>query len=55
MEQIHALSGGIPRLINTLATTALLDAFGDDAEVIEPPRIASAAREHRMEAPGTLS
>jgi len=55
MEQIHALSGGIPRLINTLATTALLDAFGDDAEVIEPPRIASAAREHRMDAPGTLS
>ena len=50
MEQIHSLSGGIPRLINTLATTALLDAFGDDALSIEPPRIASAAREHRMEA-----
>jgi len=50
MEQIHALSGGIPRLINTLATTALLDAFGDDALSIEPPRIESAAREHRMEA-----
>lgn len=52
MEEIHALSGGIPRLINTLATTALLDAFGDDAEVIEPPRVVSAAREHRMEAHG---
>ncbi len=52
MEEIHALSGGIPRLINTLATTALLDAFGDDAESIEPPRVASAAREHRMEAHG---
>src|SRR5439155_26769223 len=52
MEDIHALSGGIPRLINTLATTALLDAFGDDAETIEPPRVASAAREHRMEAHG---
>jgi type II secretory pathway predicted ATPase ExeA len=50
IEQIHAISGGIPRLINTLATTALLDAFGDDALSIEPPRIASAAREHRMEA-----
>lgn len=50
MEEIHALSGGIPRLINTLATTALLDAFGEDAEVIEPARVASAAREHRMEA-----
>ena len=50
MQQIHAISGGIPRLINTLATTALLDAFGDDALSIEPPRIESAAREHRMEA-----
>ena len=48
MEEIHATSGGIPRLINTLATTALLDAYGDDALLIEPPRIASAAREHRM-------
>ena len=49
MEEIHALSGGIPRLINTLATTALLDAFGEDAGTIEPPRVAAAAREHRME------
>jgi type II secretory pathway predicted ATPase ExeA len=49
MEEIHAVSGGIPRLINTLATTALLDAFGEDAEVIEPARVASAAKEHRME------
>jgi type II secretory pathway predicted ATPase ExeA len=52
MEQIHAVSGGIPRLINALATTALLDAFGDDATIIDPPRVASAAREHRMEAHG---
>ncbi len=50
MEEIHTLSGGIPRLINTLATTALLDAFGEDAETIDPSRIASAAREHHMEA-----
>ncbi len=50
MEEIHQLSGGIPRLINTLATTALLDAFGEDAETIEPARVAGAAREHRMEA-----
>src|SRR5687768_4227102 len=49
MEDIHALSGGIPRLINTLATTALLDAFGEDAETIDPSRVASAAREHHME------
>jgi type II secretory pathway predicted ATPase ExeA len=48
MESMHAISGGIPRLINTLATTALLDAFGDDAESIDAARVASAAREHRL-------
>jgi len=50
MTQMHALSGGIPRLINTLATTALLDAYGEDASTIDAARIAAAAREHRMEA-----
>lgn len=49
MREMHALSGGIPRIINTLATTALLDAFGEDETSVEPPRIASAAREHHME------
>jgi type II secretory pathway predicted ATPase ExeA len=48
MEEIHLVSGGIPRLINTLATTALLDAFGEDAPTIDPARVAAAAREHRM-------
>jgi type II secretory pathway predicted ATPase ExeA len=51
MAEMHTLSGGIPRLINTLATTALLDAFGEDAESIDTTRIVSAAREHRMEQP----
>ncbi len=49
MAEMHALSGGIPRLINTLATTALLDAFGEDSSMVDAARIASAAREHRME------
>ncbi len=49
MEEMFLLSGGIPRLINTLATTALLDAFGEDAEAVDVSRIASAAREHQME------
>src|SRR5258706_6043369 len=49
VREIHAVSGGIPRVINTLATTALLDAFGDDALTIDPTRIAAAAREHRLE------
>lgn len=49
MEEIHGLSGGVPRLINALATTALLDAFGEDAEVVDVERIDSAAREHQLE------
>ena len=49
MEEIHAVSGGIPRVINTLCTTALLDAFGEDEETIDTGRIDSAAREHQME------
>jgi type II secretory pathway predicted ATPase ExeA len=48
VRSMHAISGGIPRLLNTLATTALLDAYGDDAETIDAPRIAAAAREHRL-------
>lgn len=50
MEEIYAASGGVPRLINTLATTALLDAFGEDAETIDPARVTAAAKEHRLEA-----
>jgi type II secretory pathway predicted ATPase ExeA len=48
VESIHAISGGVPRLINTLCTTSLLDAYGEDAETIDAPRVAAAAREHRM-------
>ena len=48
VSAMHAISGGIPRLLNTLATTALLDAFGDDAATIDASRIAAAAREHRL-------
>jgi len=49
MEEMYLLSGGVPRLINTLATTALLDAFGEDAESVDVARIDSAAAEHEME------
>src|SRR5437764_5522673 len=48
MERIHEMSGGIPRVINTVATTALLDAFGDDADTADDGRTAAAAREHRL-------
>lgn len=50
VREIHAVSGGIPRVINTLATTALLDAFGEDATTVDPSRIAAAARDHHLEA-----
>ncbi len=49
MEEIFTVSGGVPRVINTLATTALLDAFGEDAETIDAGRIDAAARDHQME------
>jgi type II secretory pathway predicted ATPase ExeA len=55
VREIHAVSGGIPRVINTLATTALLDAFGEDALTIDPPRIAAAAREHHLEGAAGVS
>ncbi|HVT43711.1 MAG TPA: AAA family ATPase [Thermoanaerobaculia bacterium] len=42
------LSRGIPRLINTIATTALLDAFGDDSRIIDHERVTRAAEEHRL-------
>ncbi len=48
LEEIHRVTGGVPRLINTIATTALLDAFGDEQREIDRPRVLSAAREHRM-------
>jgi type II secretory pathway predicted ATPase ExeA len=51
LAELHARSGGVPRLINTLATTALLDAYGDDSATIDAARIAAAAREHRMPRP----
>jgi len=48
MKQIHRVTGGVPRLINTIATTALLDAFGDDDPEIDGERVRAAAREHRL-------
>jgi len=48
VRALHEISGGIPRLINTLATTALLEAFGDDENRIDRTRIEAAAREHRL-------
>jgi type II secretory pathway predicted ATPase ExeA len=48
MDALFALSNGVPRLINSLATTALLDAFGDDSPIVDAERVYSAGREHRL-------
>lgn len=48
MRVIHEVSGGIPRVMNTVANTALLDAFGDDDDRIDADRVRKAAAEHRL-------
>lgn len=48
MKLIWRMSGGVPRVINTLASTALLDAFSEDSPTVEEERVAGAAREHRI-------
>jgi type II secretory pathway predicted ATPase ExeA len=53
-EAIRALyrySGGIPRLINSLATTALLEGMSAEAPLIEAPLVEAAARELGLDGP----
>jgi type II secretory pathway predicted ATPase ExeA len=45
MRSIFRYSGGIPRLINSIATSALLDGFAKDVTVINEVFIEDAARE----------
>lgn len=45
---LHTVSRGVPRLINTVANTALLDAFGDGTVEVDERRVMDAAREHRL-------
>ncbi|MCM2317467.1 MAG: AAA family ATPase [Thermoanaerobaculia bacterium] len=49
MSAMFRCSEGIPRVINTLATTALLDAYGDESSTIDAGRILAAAREHGLD------
>lgn len=48
VSRIYALSGGVPRLINTLCSTALLEAFEQESRVVLPAMVDSAGREHRL-------
>ncbi|HMK48418.1 MAG TPA: tRNA (adenosine(37)-N6)-threonylcarbamoyltransferase complex ATPase subunit type 1 TsaE [Thermodesulfovibrionales bacterium] len=45
LQKLYRYSGGIPRLINSLATTALLDGVGREQRVIDGFLISEAARE----------
>jgi type II secretory pathway predicted ATPase ExeA len=45
IRNIYRYSGGIPRIINSMATAALLDGFSRDSEVISEVLIEDAARE----------
>ncbi len=45
---MHQVSRGIPRLINTVANTALLDAYGEGDQEVDETRVMDAAREHRL-------
>lgn len=49
MSAMYRYSEGLPRVINTLATTALLDAYGDESVTIDAGRIIAAAREHGLD------
>jgi len=43
VENIYNLSGGVPRLVNLLCERALQEAANAEANMVEPPMIASAA------------
>ncbi|MDA8170113.1 MAG: tRNA (adenosine(37)-N6)-threonylcarbamoyltransferase complex ATPase subunit type 1 TsaE [Nitrospiraceae bacterium] len=45
LKTLYSYSGGVPRIINSLATTALLEGFGAGRGVIDESLIEAAARE----------
>lgn len=45
LKSLYRFSGGIPRLINSMATSALLDGFAQDLTIINELLIEDAARE----------
>lgn len=47
LASIHALSGGVPRVINVLADRSLLASFGEDADQVDAATVATVANEIR--------
>ncbi len=55
-DNVHAYTGGIPRLINQLCDTTLVIAFGQDAQVVTVGHVDEAALElHLVNAPVAIS
>ncbi len=46
-EAIYRYTGGVPRLINTLCDTAMVAAYADDRDTVQPADVASAVAELR--------
>jgi len=53
LEQVHRLSGGIPRLINLICDRALLAGFSEQASRITPEMVTLAAQSLDARPPGT--
>jgi type II secretory pathway predicted ATPase ExeA len=49
---LHHYSGGIPRLINSLASASLLEAFGRESDSINGSFVQEAAKELMLDGPG---
>jgi general secretion pathway protein A len=45
LRDVHRLSGGVPRLINTICDRALLGAYSERRDVVDRPTVRAAARE----------
>ena len=54
IRRVHALSGGVPRVINVICDRALVGALGRSTRVVDAPLVNAAAREvlPRGQAPG---
>jgi len=52
LEQVHRLSGGIPRLINLICDRALLAGFSEQASRITPEMVTLAAQSLELQPPG---
>ncbi len=51
LDRIYDLSGGVPRLINSLCDTALICAFADEQRMVDKALIDAAARELKWQLP----